>query len=167
MSDLTQFDYLLNAFNAASQHEAPAAVGYADKRRALFDYVRALEARAPQPAPAAAQARKCLGMPDARCHYLADCGSVCNKCGNVHNPMTLKYGPEAHPPAPVVSEATEALRAIASDDPRLRMRYMAQHGIGGSINTIGALQVIARHALDAALAHAAQTGGRGDAGGGA
>jgi hypothetical protein len=43
---LTQFDYLLNAFEAASQDDAPADVGYAGKRKALFAYVRDLERRA-------------------------------------------------------------------------------------------------------------------------
>jgi hypothetical protein len=41
----TQFDYLLNAFEAASQSKAPAEAGYAAKRQALFDYVRGLEAQ--------------------------------------------------------------------------------------------------------------------------
>ena len=44
---MTQFDYLLNAFEHASQATRPAAEGYADKRKALFAYVRGLEAAAP------------------------------------------------------------------------------------------------------------------------
>ena len=40
----TQFDYLLNAFERASQAVTPADHGYAEKRRALFAYVRGLEA---------------------------------------------------------------------------------------------------------------------------
>jgi hypothetical protein len=39
----TQFDYLLNAFEAASQHPEPATQDYAAKRKALFAYVRGLE----------------------------------------------------------------------------------------------------------------------------
>ena len=44
---MTQFDYLLNAFEHASQATRPAAEGYGDKRKALFAYVRGLEAAAP------------------------------------------------------------------------------------------------------------------------
>jgi len=40
----TQFDYLLNAFEQASQADFPAAHGYRAKREALFAYVRGLEA---------------------------------------------------------------------------------------------------------------------------
>jgi hypothetical protein len=39
----TQFDYLLNAFEQASQSDDPARNGYAEKRHALFSYVRRLE----------------------------------------------------------------------------------------------------------------------------
>lgn len=45
----TQFDYLLNAFEAASQSNQPAAFGYAAKRKALYAYVRDLEHRAVRP----------------------------------------------------------------------------------------------------------------------
>jgi hypothetical protein len=41
---LTQFDYLLNAFELATQADHPSALSYGDKRRALFDYVRKAEA---------------------------------------------------------------------------------------------------------------------------
>lgn len=44
--------------------------------------------------------KRCGGVPDPRCNYLATCGSVCNKCGRVHNPMAFK----APLPAPVASE---------------------------------------------------------------
>jgi hypothetical protein len=44
--ETTQFDYLLNAFEQASQSDSPADHDYAGKRRALFAYVRDLEARA-------------------------------------------------------------------------------------------------------------------------
>lgn len=40
---LTQFDYLLNAMHHAGMEENPALAGYGDKRRALFEHVRALE----------------------------------------------------------------------------------------------------------------------------
>lgn len=49
----TQFDYLLNSFEHASQSDKPAENGYAQKRRALFAYVRELEAR-----PTAEQVRE-------------------------------------------------------------------------------------------------------------
>lgn len=42
---LTEFDYLLNAFERASQAECPADLQYGDKRRCLIDYVRKLERR--------------------------------------------------------------------------------------------------------------------------
>lgn len=48
----TQFDYLLNAFERASQSDRPADLDYAGKRRALYAYVRDLEKRA-APSPAA------------------------------------------------------------------------------------------------------------------
>jgi hypothetical protein len=41
----TQFDYLLNAFERASQSAEPAKNDYAAKRQALFAYVRDLERR--------------------------------------------------------------------------------------------------------------------------
>ena len=51
---MSDFDYLLNAFEAASQSDKPAANGYANKRKALFAYVRELEAarRSPAAVPA-------------------------------------------------------------------------------------------------------------------
>jgi hypothetical protein len=52
---LTEFDYLLNRFEFASQSASPAANNYATHRRALYAYVRRLEALAQQaatPAPA-------------------------------------------------------------------------------------------------------------------
>ena len=53
---ISQFDYLLNAFERASQSNAPAMNGYAEKRKALIAYVRELELRpAPAPAPVADQ----------------------------------------------------------------------------------------------------------------
>lgn len=45
----TQFDYLLNAFEQASQSDRPADLDYAGKRRALYAYVRDLEKRADAP----------------------------------------------------------------------------------------------------------------------
>ena len=40
---MTHFDYLLNAFEAASQSDSPAKEGYSEKRRSLFAYVREIE----------------------------------------------------------------------------------------------------------------------------
>lgn len=57
MSDFTEFDYLLNSFEQASQADKPAEHGYGDKRRALYAYVRKLEA--------AALAQQATGEPDA------------------------------------------------------------------------------------------------------
>lgn len=42
---MTKFDYLLNAFEHASQADEPSAHGYAANRQALFAYVRGLENR--------------------------------------------------------------------------------------------------------------------------
>jgi hypothetical protein len=42
----TQFDYLLNAVLSAGHAEHPSKAGYAEKRAALFAYVRDLERRA-------------------------------------------------------------------------------------------------------------------------
>lgn len=39
------FEYLLNAMERAAQEENPAEHGYADKRSAVFAYVRNLESR--------------------------------------------------------------------------------------------------------------------------
>lgn len=39
----TKFDYLLNVFEEASQHEKPATQGYAEKRAAVLAYVHELE----------------------------------------------------------------------------------------------------------------------------
>jgi hypothetical protein len=41
----TQFDYLLNSMELAGKQDTPAEHGYGDKRRALYAYVRDLEAR--------------------------------------------------------------------------------------------------------------------------
>jgi hypothetical protein len=42
----TQFNYLLNAFEHASQEKYPAKAGYAGKRKALLEHVRELERKA-------------------------------------------------------------------------------------------------------------------------
>ncbi len=42
----TQFNYLLNAFELATQAAEPAKYGYAEKRRALLAHVRELERKA-------------------------------------------------------------------------------------------------------------------------
>lgn len=41
----SQFEYLLNAMERAAQEEKPAEHGYAEKRRAVLDFVRDLEGR--------------------------------------------------------------------------------------------------------------------------
>lgn len=61
----TTFDYLLNAFEAASQHKKPATQGYAMKRGALYAYVRGLEASADAKADDAAR----LNWLDANAKY--------------------------------------------------------------------------------------------------
>lgn len=38
----TEFDYLLNAFEMASQHTHPSTQGYLEKRRAVLAYVSSL-----------------------------------------------------------------------------------------------------------------------------
>lgn len=43
MSEPTQFDYLLNTLEHASQADDPAKAGYGEARKALFAYVRSLE----------------------------------------------------------------------------------------------------------------------------
>lgn len=45
---MSQFIYLLNAFEAASQHDTPAEVGYPAKRKALLEYVEKLESARPE-----------------------------------------------------------------------------------------------------------------------
>lgn len=50
-SPFTKFDYLLNAFEQASQAPEPAKLNYGDKRRALYAHVRELERRAALAAP--------------------------------------------------------------------------------------------------------------------
>lgn len=57
----TEFDYLLNAFEAASQADHPAEHGYGDKREALFAYVRDLERRAHLSAAPTVQAETAAG----------------------------------------------------------------------------------------------------------
>jgi hypothetical protein len=46
MKERTEFDYLLNRFERASQADKPAEHNYGKHRRELFAYVRDLEARA-------------------------------------------------------------------------------------------------------------------------
>ncbi len=53
-TERTEFDYLLNRFELASQSDTPAEHGYATHRAALFDYVLRLE-RAALAQPNAAQ----------------------------------------------------------------------------------------------------------------
>jgi hypothetical protein len=80
----TEFDYLLNAFEQASQHAEPATVGYAQKRQALFAYVRGLENRpslaalastapTPTPTPIPDQCRVGESMSDDYFQHAAEC----------------------------------------------------------------------------------------------
>lgn len=43
MSTFTKFDYLLNAMENAARQQVPFDHGYGDKRRAVLQYVAALE----------------------------------------------------------------------------------------------------------------------------
>jgi hypothetical protein len=43
-SIFTKFDYRLNAVEDAGRHPNPAALGYGEKRQALYAHVRAMEA---------------------------------------------------------------------------------------------------------------------------
>jgi hypothetical protein len=45
---MSQFIYLLNSMECAATAENPAEHGYADKRRAVLEYVAKLEATAPE-----------------------------------------------------------------------------------------------------------------------
>jgi|SRR6185312_80239 len=78
----TQFDYLLNAFEEASQSDDPAANDYHAKRVALFGYVRALES----PAPIAGKAEMPEVFQSVSCE-----GERCSMCGE---PATMKLGEE-------------------------------------------------------------------------
>lgn len=51
----TQFDYLLNSMELAGLAHNPHMEGYGDKRKALFAYVRDLEARVSAPPPGGRQ----------------------------------------------------------------------------------------------------------------
>lgn len=48
---VTPFDYLLNAFEEATRADYPSRLGYAEKRRALYAYVRGLESVAASSSP--------------------------------------------------------------------------------------------------------------------
>lgn len=69
----TEFDYLLNRFERASQADKPAEHGYAGHRRALFDYVRKLEAQA---ADAERWAAECNRRDDHISAWLAACDFI-------------------------------------------------------------------------------------------
>jgi len=74
-----------------------------------------------RPVPAAPHA--CHGVPDAGCEYLSPCGSACDKCGKVHNPLSLKF-PAA--PASAVHEAGEPI--YTTEQARCYLiRFMQRH----------------------------------------
>lgn len=55
------------------------------------DHVAALvEAQQPAPSAAAAGQHFCPGIPRPGCNYLAQCESVCNKCGKLHSTRFLE-----------------------------------------------------------------------------
>lgn len=56
----TQFDYLLNALEAAAQTDAPAEHGYGEKRRKLYQHVRELERKAANYDAAAGNSRPAM-----------------------------------------------------------------------------------------------------------
>lgn len=62
MTDQTQFDYLLNAFEQASQSDKPADLDYAGKRKALYAYVRGLESERDKVLEEAAQTCESLNL---------------------------------------------------------------------------------------------------------
>jgi len=41
--------------------------------------------------PVAQPSKECAGVGDSKCNYLAHCGSVCNKCGKVHDGQRTTY----------------------------------------------------------------------------
>lgn len=89
----TQFDYLLNAFEQASQADEPSAHGYAAKRQALFAYVRGLENR---PGLTALRSEPpTLAVPP-----VAQESDRCPTCGSEHRNFALMRGCKDawHPP---------------------------------------------------------------------
>jgi len=58
-------------------------------------------------APPAATENRCPGIQHAGCNYLAACGTVCNKCGQVVTPLSQPAAPEGYVLVPV--EPTEAM----------------------------------------------------------
>jgi acyl-CoA-binding protein len=65
MTDQTQFDYLLNDFEQASQSDRPADLDYAGKRKVLYAYVRGLEGKAQQ----AAESERDRALEEAAAHF--------------------------------------------------------------------------------------------------
>jgi hypothetical protein len=98
MNKLTQFDFLLNALEDAVRSHRPLEMNYAEKRRLLFAYVRALEARdaAPQvdgvPSPVTFELLEMLGE-GGRTYYRVSMkrgDSVATVQGTYHKPSALK-----------------------------------------------------------------------------
>jgi len=52
-------------------------------------------------APPAAPENCCPGIQHAGCNYLAACGTVCNKCGQVATPLSQPAAPEGYVLVPV------------------------------------------------------------------
>lgn len=62
-------------------------------------------AQQPAPSPAQAVGHECQGIPRTGCNYLAACGRVCNKCGEVHSTRALTAQADTQPAQQGVSYA--------------------------------------------------------------
>ena len=99
---LTEFDYLLNAFEQASQAPKPHLMGYGDKRQALYAYVRKLEN--------AALAEPAVHLPDlgiAQGHVAVPASSVENTGGWISVAERL---PAANVPCLVAWDGSNAFK---------------------------------------------------------
>lgn len=70
-------------------------------------------------------AHKCAGVPDRNCQYLAPCGSPCNKCGKVHNVMSIPVPTPAMPAAwrEVMAELVDDVQAACDAKHPHREQY--------------------------------------------
>lgn len=67
-------------------------------------------------APAGMAQRQCRGIPGRGCDYLAQCGSVCNKCGRVHD---SQLDPTAEQRVPLTDEQVFADDGIMAANARI------------------------------------------------
>lgn len=94
----TQFDYLLNALEAASQTDAPAEHGYGEKRRKLYEHVRELERKAAAYDAAGVlvggdwlpTAENINALPEPLRLYIAGLETLCDPAGIVRENTLLK-----------------------------------------------------------------------------